>query len=138
MVTNYVGRKDPQMFCFFSNIRPNLFKSLTILYECLDVVNVLLIHNLFDKNVSLMFNNYLYVLFDSLIKKFFHYLFKLAPNIELINLGKDSLITSLNGTLNIHNTKISLTSAENQLNQQKYVCGEFNVSKLINELTERK
>ncbi|CAB5378443.1 unnamed protein product [Rhizophagus irregularis] len=41
-------------------------------------------------------------------------------NIELVNLGKDSLIASLNGTLNIHNTKTSLTSAENQLNQQRY------------------
>ncbi|PKK70692.1 hypothetical protein RhiirC2_849720 [Rhizophagus irregularis] len=58
-------------------------------------------------------------------------------NIELVNLGKDSLIASLNGTLNIHNTKTSLTSAENQLNQQRYVCGEFDVSKLINELTEQ-
>lgn len=64
-------------------------------------------------------------------------LFKLASNIELVNLGKDSLIASLNGTLNIHNTKTSLTSAENQLNQQRYVCGEFNVSKLINELIEQ-
>ncbi|CAB4396541.1 unnamed protein product [Rhizophagus irregularis] len=45
--------------------------------------------------------------------------------------------SSLNGTLNIHNTKTSLTLAENQLNQQRYVCGEFNVSKLINELTEQ-
>ncbi|CAB5384862.1 unnamed protein product [Rhizophagus irregularis] len=62
----------------------------------------------------------------------------LASNIELVtNLGKDSLIASLNGTLNIHNTKTSLTLAENQLNQQRYVCGEFNVSKLINELTEQ-
>ncbi|PKC52281.1 hypothetical protein RhiirA1_543534 [Rhizophagus irregularis] len=61
----------------------------------------------------------------------------LASNIELVNLGKDSLIASLNGTLNIHNTKTSLTSAENQLNQQRYVCGEFDVSKLINELTEQ-
>ncbi|CAB4486097.1 unnamed protein product [Rhizophagus irregularis] len=42
----------------------------------------------------------------------------LASNIVLVNLGKDSLIASLNGTLNIHNTKTSLTSAENQLNQQ--------------------
>ncbi|PKY53936.1 hypothetical protein RhiirA4_500056 [Rhizophagus irregularis] len=42
----------------------------------------------------------------------------------------NSLIASLNGTLNIHNTKTSLTSAENQLNQQRYVCGEFNVSKV--------
>ena len=46
-------------------------------------------------------------------------------------------MASLNGTLNIHNTKTSLTSAENPLNQQKYVCGEFNVSKLINEITEQ-
>ncbi|UZO22445.1 uncharacterized protein OCT59_014808 [Rhizophagus irregularis] len=61
----------------------------------------------------------------------------LASNIELVNLGKDSLIASLNGTLNIHNTITSLTSAENQLNQQRYVCGEFDVSKLINELTEQ-
>ncbi|PKC15239.1 hypothetical protein RhiirA5_487602 [Rhizophagus irregularis] len=61
----------------------------------------------------------------------------LASNIVLVNLGKDSLIASLNGTLNIHNTKTSLTSAENQLNQQRYVCGEFDVSKLINELTEQ-
>ncbi|UZO22454.1 uncharacterized protein OCT59_014817 [Rhizophagus irregularis] len=61
----------------------------------------------------------------------------LASNIELVNLGKDSLIASLNGTFNIHNTKTSLTSAENQLNQQRYVCGEFDVSKLINELTEQ-
>ncbi|GES95862.1 integrator complex subunit 9 [Rhizophagus clarus] len=61
----------------------------------------------------------------------------LASNIELVNLGKESLIASLNGTLNIHNTKTSLTSAENHLNQQKYVCGEFNVSKLINGLTEQ-
>ncbi|PKY42643.1 hypothetical protein RhiirA4_456476 [Rhizophagus irregularis] len=53
----------------------------------------------------------------------------LSSNIVLVNLGKDSLIASLNGTLNIHNTKTSLTSAENQLNQQRYVCGEFNVSK---------
>ncbi|GBB89423.1 hypothetical protein RclHR1_01610014 [Rhizophagus clarus] len=62
----------------------------------------------------------------------------LASNMELVNLGKDSLIaSSMNGTLNIHNTKTSLTSTENHLNQQKYVCGEFNVFKLINGLTEQ-
>ncbi|PKK68254.1 hypothetical protein RhiirC2_750506 [Rhizophagus irregularis] len=63
----------------------------------------------------------------------------LAPNIELVtNLGKDSPIASLNGTLNVHNTKTSLTSAENQLNQQRYVCGEFNYGCRIDEFEEDK
>jgi len=53
-------------------------------------------------------------------------------------LGSDSLIASLNGTLSVYNTKTSLISAKkNPLNQQKYICGEFNVAKLINELTEQ-
>ncbi|GBC43960.2 integrator complex subunit 9 [Rhizophagus irregularis DAOM 181602=DAOM 197198] len=97
------------------NIRPNLPNSLITLYECLDIVNIS-INSQFVRTV--MTEN-------------------LASNIELVNLGKDSLIASLNGTFNIHNTKTSLTSAENQLNQQRYVCGEFDVSKLINELTEQ-
>ena len=46
-------------------------------------------------------------------------------------------MASLNGTFSIYNTATSLTSAENPLNQQKYICGEFNVAKLINELTEQ-
>ena len=53
-------------------------------------------------------------------------------------MGSDSLIASLNGTLNVYNTKTSLISAKkNPLNQQKYICGESNVAKLINELTEQ-
>ena len=52
-------------------------------------------------------------------------------------MGGDSLIASLNGTFSIYNTTTSLTSAENPLNQQKYICGEFNISKLINALTEQ-
>ncbi|CAB4486074.1 unnamed protein product [Rhizophagus irregularis] len=95
--------------------KPNLPNSLITLYECLDIVNIS-INSQFVRTV--MTEN-------------------LASNIVLVNLGKDSLIASLNGTLNIHNTKTSLTSAENQLNQQRYVCGEFNVSKLINGLTEQ-
>ena len=46
-------------------------------------------------------------------------------------------MASLNGMLNIYNTKTSLTRAKNSLNQQKYICGTFNVVKLINELTEQ-
>ena len=42
----------------------------------------------------------------------------------------------MNGTFSVYNTT-SLTSAENQLNQQKYICGEFNIGKLINALTEQ-
>ncbi|UZO11078.1 uncharacterized protein OCT59_002652 [Rhizophagus irregularis] len=59
--------------------------------ECLDIVNIF-INSQFVRTV--MTEN-------------------LASNIELVtNLGKDSLIASLNGTLNIHNTKTSLTLAE--------------------------
>ncbi|CAB4490562.1 unnamed protein product [Rhizophagus irregularis] len=121
-VTNILREKKPQHVLIpqkiikeSGNIRPNLPNSLITLYECLDIVNIS-INSQFVRTV--MTEN-------------------LASNIELVNLGKDSLIASLNGTLNIHNTKTSLTSAENQLNQQRYVCGEFDVSKLINELTEQ-
>ena len=62
---------------------------------------------------------------------------QLASIIEPVNFSNDSLIASLNGTLNIYNTKTSLTQAKNSLNQQKYICGTFNVVKLINELTEQ-
>ncbi len=55
----------------------------------------------------------------------------------MVNLGKDSLIASFNGILSIQNTKTSLTSAENPLNQKKkYICEEFNVSKLTKILIE--
>ncbi|PKC06079.1 hypothetical protein RhiirA5_501642 [Rhizophagus irregularis] len=121
-VTNILREKKPQHVLIpqkiikeSGNIRPNLPNSLITLYECLDIVNIS-INSQFVRTV--MTEN-------------------LASNIELVNLGKDSLIASLNGTFNIHNTKTSLTSAENQLNQQRYVCGEFDVSKLINELTEQ-
>ncbi|CAB4391341.1 unnamed protein product [Rhizophagus irregularis] len=121
-VTNMLREKKPQHVLIpqkiikeSGNIRPNLPNSLITLYECLDIVNIS-INSQFVRTV--MTEN-------------------LASNIELVNLGKDSLIASLNGTLNIHNTITSLTSAENQLNQQRYVCGEFDVSKLINELTEQ-
>ena len=54
-----------------------------------------------------------------------------------MNFGRDSLIASLSGTLSIYNTKTSLTSSENSLDQQKYICGELDVAKLIDELTEQ-
>ncbi|POG79915.1 hypothetical protein GLOIN_2v1522024, partial [Rhizophagus irregularis DAOM 181602=DAOM 197198] len=104
-VTNILREKKPQHVLIpqkiikeSGNIRPNLPNSLITLYECLDIVNIS-INSQFVRTV--MTEN-------------------LASNIELVNLGKDSLIASLNGTINIHNTKTSLTSAENQLNQQRY------------------
>ncbi|RIA97135.1 beta-lactamase-like protein [Glomus cerebriforme] len=118
-IANMLREKKPQHVLFpqkiIGNVRPNLPNSLITLYECLDIVNIS-INSQFVRTV--MTEN-------------------LASNIELVNIGKDSLIASLNGTLNIHNTKTALTSAKNPLNQQKYVCGEFNVAKLINELTEQ-
>ncbi|GES98072.1 beta-lactamase-like protein [Rhizophagus clarus] len=47
-----------------------------------------------------------------------------------------SLIAFLNGTLNIHNTTL-LPQRKIILNQPKYVCEEFDVSKLNNGLTEQ-
>ncbi|POG65141.1 hypothetical protein GLOIN_2v1880783 [Rhizophagus irregularis DAOM 181602=DAOM 197198] len=95
------------VFAGYPSLRPliSLETEFTeLIDECLDIVNIF-INSQFVRTV--MTEN-------------------LASNIELVtNLGKDSLIASLNGTLNIHNTKTS------------YVCGEFNVSKLINELTEQ-
>ncbi|CAG8739842.1 16059_t:CDS:2, partial [Rhizophagus irregularis] len=82
------------VFAGYPSLRPliSLETEFTeLIDECLDIVNIF-INSQFVRTV--MTEN-------------------LASNIELVtNLGKDSLIASLNGTLNIHNTKTSLTLAE--------------------------
>ncbi|CAG8539181.1 6227_t:CDS:2 [Funneliformis mosseae] len=121
-VINMLREKKPQHVLFphkiigdADNIKQNLSNSLITLYESLDIVNIS-INSQFVRTVMTE---------------------DLASVIEPVNFGNDSLIASLGGTLSIYNTKTSLTKATNSLNRQKYIFGEFNVVKLINELTEQ-